>query len=318
VAKKQQPEPINCEVQLITTEAQGLGAFVKGLLTFLKEAREIERDAKSQLAIAKTFLRPTTVEEDTGLKEAVRLFTQKKKAAEDHWGVCQLVSRFHRRLTSARARAIDPLEEAVAIGTRLHTDYVVIERRKAEEAERKLREEAERQAREQHEAELQKLDAEALALEEQSADLSERERVFVDAWFATFGNAKEAARRAGYKDVVAAAARLAGSEKIKAAIEAREHAQALRAQAQAVRQAPVEVPEIRIEAAVDTNGDRSRCGAELVDEAVFIEAVLAGKHGIPSDVLCANRPKLNDYARSLGPRIELWPGVRFVRKTTIV
>ncbi len=319
MAKKPDVAPaLAGDQQLITAEAGAISTFVKNVLQFLSTAAAIERDAKAQVAVARALQPPKTADEDTRVKDNVRVFGAKKKAAEDHWNVCAEVSRFHRRLTAGRARAVDPLDEAITIGTRLHADYVTAERRKAEEVERRLREQAEQAAREQHEAELRQLEAEALALEAQNDALSGREQLFVDEWIETGGNAQQAARVAGYKDVVAAVARLSNSVKIKNAIEAATKAQALRRQEAAVRATPVETPDIRIEAAVDTNGDRTRGSADLVDEPALIAAILAGKHGIPSDLLSVNRPKLNEYARALGVRIELWPGVRFVRKTTIV
>ena len=81
---------------------------------------------------------------------------------------------------------------------------------------------------------------------------------------------------------------------------------------------PVESVDITVESRANTDGDRKNVRGELVDEAALIEAILAGKHGIPADVLTVKQAKLNEYARTLGPLIDRWPGVRYRTSTTIV
>jgi hypothetical protein len=304
------------ELALAAAEGSALERFVGGLRVFFSEALVLEQAARQTLGRAKQWKAPTTKEEDQVLVDRVRQANRDKAQIEEHWQITRLVHQFHGRLTKARDRGIKTIEEAVAIGTRLHTTYAEAERRRAREEEDRLRREADERARAAREKELADLERKAIAAEEASQDLSERERRFLAEWFRNGGNGVAAARDAGYRDPVGTATRLLGGEKIRAAIEAQRSANVLASQLEAKRAAPVESKHVRVAAEVAT-GDASRWSGEVLDEVAFIAAIIGGKHGIPWDVLTVNQVKLNDYARGMHEQLDRWPGVRATKKTSI-
>ena len=311
-------EPVNQETSLVATESAALGGFLRKLETFLVGARDIETKARATRDRFKTFVMPTSLEEDSALKDEVRLASAQQGAAETYWNITTAFSRFHKRLTAARARATGPLEEAIQIGNDLHARYLREEQRKADDRAREAQRKADEKARIEREAELDALEAKANALEEASEDLSDRENRYIDA-IIRLGNAQAAAKAAGYRNPIVAAARLTTNQKIIDAITAKQQAATLRRHAEAVREMPVEADIVdEPEARVDTTGDRTGRSAVVTDEAALIAAVCEGRLGIPRDVLTIRQTKLNDYARSIGKLIERWPGVSYKEKTTIV
>lgn len=296
-------------------------AFFHGLTAFVTTAGELERRARENVLNAKRLLPPTTADEDEDIQRWIKAIRADRQEVEQHWKITSLVSQFHRRLTAARARAVDANEDAANIAQRLHNDYVEAQKRKArEEAERdRLMREA--IARQERERELERLEAEALAREAASETLSAREEVFVGACVAGISTAS-AAQRAGYKDPVKMGARLMETPKIAEAIQGRLAALALRKQAEATRQAPIEVaapPVIRPDISRAAGAtDRTTWSAEVLDEQALIDACCEGRHGIPRDILQVRRPKVNEYARSMHELIDRWPGVRHVKNTRTV
>lgn len=311
------------EEELSALEAgAAITTFLKGMARFFTDAKEIEDAAKATLTRARALTLPRTGEEDDTLQQFARNVTSEKRGAEAHWKITATVAGFHKRLTGRRAIATGALDEASKIANELHNRYVDQERRRAAEAQEKIRREAEEKAREDRARELAAAEAEAVKREEASPDLSDREEAFVNLYCtgapSMRGNAQRCAQAAGYKDPLKTAVRLTSLGKIQKAIQAREQAAAIREQAAARLAEPLEVDVPTIEADVTTKGNRSTPSAEILDEQALIAAVIAGKHGIPSDILTVKPARLNDYARSLGNRIELWPGVRFKSTTRIV
>jgi hypothetical protein len=152
--------------------------------------------------------------------------------------------------------------------------------------------------------------------------LNERERIFVDYFVCDVlarNDATLSARRAGYRNPAQAGHKLLTLAKIEMAIQAVREVEEIRRQAKAKRTAPLDyqpVEEVGPHVLKAPGAmDRTTHSAELVDERLLIEAVLGGRHGIPSDILSVNPAKLNEYARSLQERISSWPGVRY-KKTT--
>lgn len=313
VAVQQSPE-----VAAVNAEGSKILAFVTSLVTFLTRARELEVRANETLEAARAIKPVKDAAGDLAVKEFVRRANADRKELEDHWSITTVIHAFHKRLTAARNRALLPLETAVGIGTRLHTDYVEAEaRRVREEQERKRREEEERAAEERR-RELEELERQALAAEESSEELSEREQVFVDAYVRNGGRGVEAARAAGYKDAFKQSARLLTFTKILKAIEGKQQAEAIRQQKDAVASLPLETKAVEVTSRADTSGDRKTKSAVVFDEGAFIAAVLEGKLGIPTDCLTIRQTKLNEYARSFGKIINSWPGVRYEEKTTVI
>lgn len=313
-------EPTHPDLALTTTEGGSIGAFIRNLTAFFTRATELERASNDALAVAKTWKQPTDGASDVALVEKVRALATTRRDVDEHWQITAVVSRFHRRLTAARDRALKPLEEATTIGNRLHNAYAIEETRRARMEEERRRFEAEQRARLDREAELAKLEAEALKAEKASPSLSEREQRFVDLYCGP-GNLTpyEAARKAGYR-TDKAATDLMTLPKVRQAIDDHRRALALREQAAATRQAPVETTHEPVKAEIATAGV-TRYSANVANPEAFLAAAMdpltRTRLGIPADVLMVNDTKMNEYARSLHEQIERWPGVQLVKKTSI-
>jgi hypothetical protein len=309
----------NPEVALANREVAEILDRVARFGAFFKVALGLQRRATETLALAKRLEKPVDEASDTAVKDFVRLARTDLKEVGDHWeGICSLFFRFHRRLTAGRDKTTKPLDEAISIATKLHADYVWAEQQRVrEEAERKrLQEEA--RAAEQRKREIEELEQIALAREAEATELSDRETSFCKLYVQNGGKAVEAASAVGYKDPFKQASRLLATQKIQSYIGALQEAEAVRQEADALKAAPLETREIEVVSNADTSGDRGTKSAVIVDEAALIAAVLEGKLGIPSDILTVKPAKLNEYARSLGPIINRWPGVRYQVKTTII
>jgi hypothetical protein len=321
-AKEAEVIDVTENVELVQSREDGsaIHGFVGGRVSFFNKAQTLERHAKSNLQTAATWPPPKTAEEDVQIQTFCKQVSAHRKAIAEHWEITSVIHRFHRRLTAARDRGIQADERAAEIANGLHNRYVEDERRKAQLEEDRRRREAEERARRDRQAELDRLEAEAVKAEEASPALSEREELFRDYIVAGLPQ-QDAARRAGYKDPLAASARLMGSDKIRNAITAKQQAMRARQQADAVKASPVavETPAVRpnIERASGAS-DRTTHGAEVVDAQALIEAVFEGKYGIPRDVLMVNPVKINEYGRSLHELIDRWPGVRYTKKTRVV
>lgn len=307
--------PMPADLVPVQQDGGTVAAFLSGIVPFFATAGELERQANAALERAKTWMQPTTLESDAQLVEDVKAIKAQRKALEQHWSARSVVFSLHKKLVAAFDRANKPLEEAERIGNVLHNQWVSAEKlrvqREADEARRK----AEAEARERQEAEAARLAAEAEAAEAASADLSEREQRFV-ALVVAGRSMSSAAQIAGYANPGLKGVQLAGLTKIATAIEAAQQAAALRAQAAAVKSQPVAVEEAQptTEAQVATEG-RTTYAATIVNADQFVAAALTGQHGIPADCLMPNPVKLNQYARSMKERINLWPGI-ILKQTT--
>lgn len=310
------------EVGLIRDDSSMVEKFKAGLRSFFVRAKALELTAQANLQKAKLLTQPATMADDEKIQFLIKNFGADRKDAVDHWDITLKVSRFHKRLVAARKRSEEPNDEAIAIATRLHNTYVDNERRRVAAENDRIRLEAERKAADDRKAELAELERQAVAAEQASADLSARERAFVDC--VTSINLPtdpiRAANQAGYKDPGAQAARLMATPKIIAAIAAARAAQALREQKAAIAEKPLDVQAATVAPAISTAAghDRDTHSGELLDERQLIEAILVGGRGIPSDLLQINQVKLNEYARSLRELINKWPGVRYKKTTSLV
>lgn len=297
--------------------------FLTGLTQFFTKATALELDAKNTLARARTMQVPQNVDEDETVQRFVKQTTVDKKAIEEHWKITSVVHQIHRRLTARRDIGAKALEEANTLGNRLHNGYVDGERRRAAAEQDRLRREAEADASRRRDEEVARMEAEALKAEEASSDLSAREQAFVAAYTGPVcrGNGEGAAQRAGYKDPFKAAARLLSQPKILAAINAAEHAAAIRQQADARKAEPldVQVEPVRPNISTAAGGhDRTTHGYEILDANLFIEAFRSGKYGIPVECVQPAPKGLGELARSLRERLNSIPGVRYVSTTKVV
>jgi hypothetical protein len=318
-------DPIPEEITNTSLDGNVIVKFLRTLAPFFETARHLEANAVSSLTLAKAMKRPTTMQEDESCQRFLKQVNADSKAVESHWNVTTIVFAFHRRLVAARKRATDPLDEAKTIANGHHNAYVETEKRRVAIEQERLRREAEERARIDRERELAEAEEQALMQELELENCSDRERNFVSFYvlpiYTTVGNAAAAAERAGYKNPDKAAVKLMSTPKIEKAIEAQRAAEAIRAQNAAVRQQPLNVDVETVKPRISRSAgghERTTWTGEILDEPAFIAAFLAGKHGIPADVVQINPVKLNEYARSLGTRLDLWPGVRAKKSTTFV
>ena len=294
-------------------------SFLGKIAPFVKRAIELEAKAKDYQLEAKKLKAPTTADEDAKIQTFIRTGNAAKKTVEEHWKITAIISGIHRKLTAKRGIAVQALEDGAAIAQRLHNSYVDAEKRRVAEENRRRQEEAEANARAEREREAAALEEKALEAERGMQGLSEREQAFVERVHAGVTPAR-AAEVAGFKNATAQAARLMAEPKIVQALEAKRTAEAVRTQAAAVREQPLEVQFEEAKPEIQKAGgfDRSTHTAEVLDETAFIAAVIQGKHGIPWDVLTVNQTKLNEYARSLQERIGMWPGIRHKKSTKTI
>ena len=308
------------DLALAVTDGNQIKQFVAGVVQYFRQGQALEVAAKEMLAQAKALRAPTTAHEDLVIQNFAKQTSADKKAIEEHWVITSVVHNFHRRLVAVRQRGVVALEEANAIANRHHNKYVDDERRRAAIEQDRIRREAEEKARQDRQRELDALEAEALKAEAASADLSDREQTFVEAYVTSpqcRGNATESATRANYKDPMAAGARLMALPKIQAAIKAKQAAIAIRTQATAVKEQPLDVQVEEVKPDLLGTAGRTTWTAELLDEQAAIDAIIGGRHGMPRDLLMVNTVKANEYARSLHERLDLWPGFRAKKSTKV-
>jgi len=314
------------DVQLFAAETSTIGVFMRNLGSFFRDARALEETAADKLAEAKRFTTPKTALADEKLQVFIKDTSALRKRIEDHWSITSAVHLFHKKLVAARTRGVQSLDEAAGVAQRHHNTYVLEARRKAAEEEDRLRRIEEQRQQAIRDQELAELEAKALALETASAALSDREQRFVD-HLARMGPdsrdsvAARAATFVGFKDGAAAAERLLRLPKIQEALQAKDEANALREHAAATKAAPLDVQVERVAPKISRAAgasDRTTKSARVLDAEKLRAACIAGGFGIPYDVLMVDEAKLNSYARSLGKRINEWPGVQYVETTRTV
>jgi hypothetical protein len=247
-----------------------------------------------------------------------------RKLNDEHWGITSVVSQLHKKLVGGRETAGKQLDEAANIAQQHHNGYVREAERQQREAQDRLRRQAEADAQLVRDAELAKLEAEAVAREEQSIGLSEREQLFVD-YVLQGSSAQRAATLAGYANPLVSSARLSSSSKIQRALEVKREAQLIREQAAAKRESPIiaDVPTVRSNVTHAAGSfDRSTYSAEVFDPEAFMAALLDPRTrtqlGIPAAIATFSQPALNESAKSLRELINRWPGCRLAKKTTTV
>ena len=318
------------EVALVLTESAGVLTWLEGLAAFFKTARAIETDAVATRDRVLKLPVPTTKEEDAAMRQEALSARDKRKGALAHWDpITSVLSKLHKRATSGRSRATDPLEEAEKFATRQHDTFERNEQRRAAEEQERIRREEEQKANEARERTLREFEEAALKAEESSPDLSARESRFIDFYIGLNEKgervgagmpAATAAARAEYKLATETASRLLASDKILKAIEARRAAHTMRTQIAVMREMPPAIDEQLVEAAAPqlNSGDSHTWTAVCLNEQALRDAAFEQPAlGIPRDVFKVDPAALNRYARQLEKQIERWPGVRATRNTTI-
>lgn len=246
--------------------------------------------------------------------EFVRGAKQLKRKIEDHWSrITRSVDDLKRNLLTMKRADLEPVEKAIEIVTAAATTYQDAEERRAREQEERNRRAAEEKAQREREQLLAKAEADALAAEENSPTLSTRENVFVGHVLGG-STATNAAKMAGYKDAEVQGRRLLATQKITDAIQAKRTAAAIREQAAATKQQPLDVVQPRkVEMqTAKVAGVRStmnyRC--EVLSAAELIAAVIAGT--VEPEALIPNEVYLNQQARQLKEAFQ-YPGCRLVK-----
>ena len=294
-----------------------ISTFLKGVPAFLRRARELDQQADATLLKAKSIALPTTGDEDAAVQSFIKSVSAEKKYWLDFYDIAQKVHAVHKRLVARRTLTENKLVAAADLAQRLHNAYVESERQRAFQEQQRLQREADAKERERRDAELSELERVALDAEAGVADLSEREQAFLRDVFRGI-TPFNAAERAGYKDATKQSMRLMMEPKIAKALDELQQAEAARKQAEALKSAPivavVETVTPDIQKAAGTV-DRTTWSAELLDERAFIDAAISGKYGVPMDCLSVNMPKVNELARSMRENLNRIPGLR-AKKTT--
>lgn len=306
--------------------------FVANAATFFAGAADLEKDASSRLNSAKLLKVPTTTEEDQTMQRFAVESKTAAKAAEEYWGITQVLHGWHTRAVAGRKRAVDPNEQAAKIATAHHVEFERLDaervRREQVAEDERVRLLQEKLQREEQEA----LEAKALEAEANAPELSKREQLYVDELHRLTSDPsnrlsqvanleRKAYLAAGFTgDPAFGVERLKRMPKITEALAARVKAEALRRQAEAVKLAPppvVHTVEIKT-AVVRAAGVKQReTWSGVVDNAQeFIDAVFDGKHGIPRTLLMIDPTALNKYASDLKERMDAWPGVHAKKTTT--
>lgn len=320
------PAVIDQDEQFAREQGGMVTSFLGNLSTFFRRATELEKNAKSTLEKVQALKPPTNADEDVRIQEIVRGVSLEEKSVEDEWSICQKVGALHKRLTGKRGIAQNYLTQAKAKANALHNGWVLSENQRVARENEAIRRKAEQEAQEKRDRELREAEALALKAEQDSPTLSKREASFVDAFGdggLYVGQASRSAQYAGYAAPWdAAGAKLLASKKVQAALNAKREAFAIREQAKAVREAPLEVRQVEeVKADVGRAAgahDRTTKSLEVFDAEAFRRAAFAGAHGIPQDIFEVNQGKANNYARDLGELVNRWPGCRLKKSTGVV
>lgn len=335
MAKRQQHDPgtdlvpaEQTDQQFVESIAATVSTWFRGLPEFFKKADAIDKAAAGVLTEAKRSTPPKTAAEDEALQKRIQRCNQGKSVAELHWdgtkeapGITALFHRLHRRSTARRDKSVKALDEAAGIYNRQHNDFVRAAQEKAEAERRRLQAIEDRRAEDRRQQELADIEAEALKAEEASDGLSGREQTFVSI-VAGGGSQNRAATQAGYRDPVASAVKLMKSAKILKAIEGLRSAAALRDQAKATAQAPIDRTVVDVAPdVIKAAGTQSRTNVKVnvLNAQAFVDAVWAGKLDIPRDCLCIDEVRLRKYAKDL-PSVVVgrWPGIEVVETDKVV
>lgn len=276
-------------------------------------------DAPQALTLRQQAFALTVTDKDShrAALEFVRGGKQLQRAIEEHWSrITRTVDDMKRSLLTLKRQDLEPVEEAIRVVTETANVFKDADDRRVAEENRRLREAAEAKAQADRIAELERQEAQALQFEEGSPVLSPRENVFVGHIVDRGMSPAQAASQAGYKDAAKAGSRLNATQKIIDAIHARRTAAAIREQAEAKRQTPLDVQPVRkVEtqtAKVAGVRNTTYYSCTVLDAQALIAAVIAGT--IEPEALMPNQTYLNDQARQQKDLFK-YPGCKLEKKT---
>lgn len=277
---------------------------------------------------AQALVKITDVASHRNALEFIRGAKQLRRKVEDHWKKIKGgINELKQRMLDLERQDLDPIDRAIALLETPAIQWKAADDRRIQDEEDTRRRLAEAQARTDRENALAEQERLAADAEARSADLSQRERIFVDFFYTSrgsvIGRALAAIDRAGYKTTDAnrhaTAQRLLDMPKIQAAIEGKRQAEEIRQQAEAVKATPIDVQPI---APVQRESARvagvsqvtNYSCSEDIDLEEFRKALLDGT--IPIDSVEPHMPTLNRQARDLKELFEAaYPGCKLVKKT---
>lgn len=323
VAQKVAPAPASSPVrQALMKVAQN---FSINLAPFPDEQAALAFKADAEQALACGLI---SAETHRSAQQLFRDGRRLKRAIEEHWS--QVTRWLEDRKKDIRTIAAMDVEVVAPVTERLNTAILRYEEedaRRRRVQEERARQEQERQARERREADLAEMERQALAAEAASEDLSDRERAFVQRCHSSVGVnltserwLNDAARSCGFKQDGYGLA-LFKKPKIQYAIEAMKQARALREQAAAVAEKPIEIEQPRVEAqTAKVAGVRTHTSytAECFDFDLFIDKFVAGEvdrltfRTLAMPCVVAG----NEMARALHENLDRIPGWRHIKKVT--
>ena len=314
-------------LELVRSMQVAVSDFFLGAGKFFQEARDLRVQATDVLTRARALTVPTDDNGDQVVQRVVIDSNKIKKVNKEHWEpITQTLHKLHRLMTSGRGTCEADTDDAARIGNRFHSDYVAEKERKARVEQQRLDRLAREAAQREQDEINRRLEEERMKLEADSPDLSDGEHKFVACYDWT-GDVIRSERAGGYK--AGYGSKLLGRDKIKAALELLHKKRELSRQQEAAKAAPVvpkAVAPVRPTFShVVGGGTRKQRGADVFDEAALIEAILLqaryppaeGDHVIPTNVLKIHAPKVNEYGRSLGRAINVWPGVRYTEDSKV-
>ncbi len=245
--------------------------------------------------------------------EFVRGAKQLARKITEHWQrITRSVDDLKRSMLNLKAADLGPVEDAIRMAEGVALAYENAERERVRRLEETQRQEREAAARQERQRELDAAEDKALELEQQSENLSARELWFVEKVFSNgldFTNPTTTdlkammaiAREGGFKKPDVDVARLLRMSKITSAIQAKHEARAIREQADARRQQPINVidaPPVQSNLAGGRGlpTTRSYHSCEVVDANKLREAFLNGE--VPAEALIPNETYLNAQARA--------------------
>lgn len=255
-------------------------------------------------------------------REFLRGAKQLKRAIEEHWSrITRQVDEMKRNLLKLKAEDVDPVDEAIRIAMEPVLAYEDAEDRRVKLEEDRRRRAAEEQARKIREDELRQEEEEAQRIERDSPILSKREQAFVDYMVIGDPDPAIAARAAGFKDPKNDGPSLMKRQKVQDAIHAKRTANAIRTQAEAKREQPLEYRTERVEkqtARVAGTSRRAYYSAAIDHADKLIDAVIAGQS--PREAVIPSQTYLNDQATQLKDAAAFaaaFPGCRLIKRDSI-
>lgn len=305
---------------------------VKPTTTSLDISRAPERGQALELAQQLQGLVVTNKTSHAQALEMIRAGKEIKRKITSHWQrITRSIDDLKRTMFGFRDDDLGALDRGLAVAERVVLDFENAERERVRRREEEDRLARERKAVEDRNRELEAAEDRALEIEQQSENLSARELWFVNSVFSngidtsnpTAGELRtmlSIAREAGYKKPDVDVARLLRTQKILEAIKGKHDAKAIRDQAAAQRQQPVDVaPALPVESnlasgrGLPTTRTYYSCHVESADK--LKEAFLNGE--VDRQALIPNETYLNAQARA-AKSAEIFerafPGCRLVKR----